>query len=448
MRKILYINILEYYGDIVLALKFDSLNIVSNTMPLSVVSKPEINSESEVFENKKTKASIDEIGLSNQNNNKQIEEKSDNKKKWLISAGIALGALAIGITTACFMKKAPEFIAKKNAKIALRELDDYIAGWKEMGDDFIPQSKNPNSMFMEYYQYKKDLMANNKCPFCKPRLNICRGNSEAFTFQAKEEFLTFLEKDSKISTKKDVLAVIDEIAKDMPCYVKKHHPQLRPEFSDNADKIYKWYKILNSEFKDNKTGRIIKTKLYDEKLVNQNWNEFSSFIEQVTEKKVLIGAKSRMGTFVSDIGILNNPNAYKDVDYILFGHGKGSSLITDATQNGTWVFSDTGESVWEFIEKQKLPKGSKILVETCEVDGLERKVREGLKCMFDKNGKYKFGIGNTVSAAHNEANPAKIVEVGKREIIGHKYIKPEGMDDINDFIYSAIGDVETVYYAL
>jgi hypothetical protein len=261
--------------------------------------------------------------------------------------------------------------------------------------------------------------------------------------QAKEQFLTFLEGHSKIATKKDVLAVIGEIAKDMPSYVKKYHPQLRPEFSDNADKIYKWYKILNSETKD--LGR---TKLYDEKLINQSWDEFSSFVEQVTGKKVLIGAKSRMGTFVSDIGILNNPNAYKDVDYILFGHGKGSSLITDTTQKGTWVFSDTGESVWEFIEKQKLPKGSKILVETCEVDGLEHKVREGLKCMYDKNGKYKFGIGNTVSAAHNEANPAKIVEVGKREIIGHKFIKLEGMDDINDFISSAIGNVETVYYAL
>ena len=90
-----------------MAPKVDSLNIVSNTEPLSVVSKPEINSKIEVFENKKTKANIDEIDLSNPNNNKQIEEKSDNKKKWLISAGIALGALAIGITTACIMKKVP-----------------------------------------------------------------------------------------------------------------------------------------------------------------------------------------------------------------------------------------------------------------------------------------------------------------------------------------------------
>ena len=435
-----------------MAPKVDSLDIVSNTKPLSVVSKPENNSNVEVFENKNTKANIDEIDLSNPNNNKQIEEKSDNKKKWLIGTGIALGTLAIGIATACIMKKVPEFIAKKNAKIALRELDDYIAGWKEMGDDFIPQSKNPNSMFMEYYQYKKnkleDALANNKLSFFKPKLGICRNNSEIGIMEAREEFLTFLEKDSKISTKKDVLAIIDEIAKDMPCYVKKHHPQLRPEFSNNADKIYKWNRILNSEVKDKETSRIIKTKLYDENLVNQNWNEFSSFIEQVTGKKVLIGAKSRMGTFVSDIGILNNPNAYKDVDYILFGHGKGSSLITDTTQKGTWVFSDTGESVWEFIEKQKLPKGSKILVETCEIDGLEPKMREGLKCMYDKNGKYKFGIGKPVNAAHYEAEPAKIVEVGKREIIGHKFIKLEGMVDINDFISSAIGDVETVYYAL
>ena len=51
-----------------------------------------------------------------------------------------------------------------------------------MGDDFIPQSKNPNSMFMEYYQYKKnkleDALANNKLSFFKPKLGICRNNSE------------------------------------------------------------------------------------------------------------------------------------------------------------------------------------------------------------------------------------------------------------------------------
>ena len=88
-----------------MAPKVDSLNIVSNTKPLSIVSKPEINSEIEVFENKKTKASIDEIGLSNQNNNKQIEEKSDNKKKWLIGAGIILGTLAVGVASYFLFKK-------------------------------------------------------------------------------------------------------------------------------------------------------------------------------------------------------------------------------------------------------------------------------------------------------------------------------------------------------
>ena len=82
-----------------MAPKVDSLNIVSNTKPLSVVSKLEINSKIEVFENKKTKANIDEIDLCNQNSNNQIEEKSDNKKKWLIAAGIALGTLAVGVAS-------------------------------------------------------------------------------------------------------------------------------------------------------------------------------------------------------------------------------------------------------------------------------------------------------------------------------------------------------------
>ena len=85
--------------------KVDSLNIVSNTKPLPVVSKPENNSDIEVFENKNTKANIDEIDLSNQNNNKQIEEKSDNKKKWLIGAGIILGTLAVGVASYFLFKK-------------------------------------------------------------------------------------------------------------------------------------------------------------------------------------------------------------------------------------------------------------------------------------------------------------------------------------------------------
>ena len=73
--KRLYINIREYYGDIVLAPKVDSLNIVSNTKPLSVVSKPENNSNIEVFSNNDTKANIDEVTFSTSNSDVKLEEK-------------------------------------------------------------------------------------------------------------------------------------------------------------------------------------------------------------------------------------------------------------------------------------------------------------------------------------------------------------------------------------
>ena len=46
-----------------MAPKVDSLNIVSSTKPLSVVSKPENNSNIKVFENNKTKTNIDEVTI-------------------------------------------------------------------------------------------------------------------------------------------------------------------------------------------------------------------------------------------------------------------------------------------------------------------------------------------------------------------------------------------------
>lgn len=88
-----------------MATKVDSLNIVSNTKTLSVISKPENNSNIEVFENNKTIANIDEVTISNANSNTETEEKSDNTKKWLIGAGIALGAVALGVATTYILRK-------------------------------------------------------------------------------------------------------------------------------------------------------------------------------------------------------------------------------------------------------------------------------------------------------------------------------------------------------
>ena len=73
--------------------------------------------------------------------------------------------------------------------------------------------------------------------------------------------------------------------------------------------------------------------------------EYTEFVEKLTGKKVLIGCTSRMNFPISALGMFNNPKAYKDVDYILLGHGKNSSLITDTKNPLTWRFSDNDKSI-------------------------------------------------------------------------------------------------------
>ena len=101
-KKTLYKYTGDIIKDIVLAPKVDSLNIVSNIKLLPVVSKPEINNNIEVFTNNNTKANIDEVSFPNINSNINPEEKTDNKRKWLIATGVILGA--IGLATAILKK--------------------------------------------------------------------------------------------------------------------------------------------------------------------------------------------------------------------------------------------------------------------------------------------------------------------------------------------------------
>lgn len=83
----------------------DGLNIVSNAKPLLLENKTVDNDKIEMFATDSIKVNIDEIELSSQNNSNQVEEKSDNKKKWLIGTGIALGTLAIGVAGYLLLKK-------------------------------------------------------------------------------------------------------------------------------------------------------------------------------------------------------------------------------------------------------------------------------------------------------------------------------------------------------
>lgn len=79
--------------------KVDSLNIVSSTKPLSVVSKPKNNSNIEVFENKNTEANIDDVTITNPNSNTKPKEEADTNKKRLIGAIIFLGTFALAYAT-------------------------------------------------------------------------------------------------------------------------------------------------------------------------------------------------------------------------------------------------------------------------------------------------------------------------------------------------------------
>lgn len=217
------------------------------------------------------------------------------------------------------------------------------------------------------------------------------------------------------ATKRDYYYLVDLISQNVQKSVEAHPGNLRPEFVQNAGKIHKWAEIFSTQHYEN--GKNIYSKFYDEQIFNKAIDEYVQFVENMTGKKVLIGCKSRMNFDICALGMLNNPKAYKDVDYIILGHGKNSSLITDTANPNTWRFSDNDKSIWEFIE-QNVPKGKRAMVFCCETKGLEKAGKTAAE-MVDKSGVQMSGIGNTVSGLFRHENPVKICESGIRHIIGH-----------------------------
>ena len=106
-----------------MAPKVDSLTTVSNTRPLTLNTKSINNNSIEVFTSDSIRANVDEVNISNQNNNSQIAENTDNKRKWLIG----LGSIAIGVGTAVLLKKLPKGICKAKPQFSRWEnsLQDY-----------------------------------------------------------------------------------------------------------------------------------------------------------------------------------------------------------------------------------------------------------------------------------------------------------------------------------
>lgn len=327
-----------------------------------------------------------------------------NITKWAKPQSLEGLKYAPSLTTDCInLKKTP-----------LMEFKNYMKGVAAEGKDFKPIINDSNSTFAKYYEYVQN----------HNREQILRGPVKIGNFTVKPTLIDmdlqkykcfiFENADNLNITKKEYYEIVDEFAKEIQQKISKNPKGLRKEFVDNAAKIHKWAEIFATQtYKD---GKNYYSKFYDEKMFNDAINEYTKFVEDLTGKKVLIGCKSRMNFPITALGMLNNPKAYKDVDYIILGHGKNSSLITDTANPNTWRFSDNDKSIWEFIENN-IEKGKKALVFCCETDGL-RKAGKTAEQMIDKNGNKMNGIGFPVSGYFDNSGPAKIVESGIRHIIG------------------------------
>jgi len=352
-------------------------------------------------------------------------------------------------------------------KSPVEEFMSYVKGFAKEGENFAPKSENPQSLFMEYFNYRKNVCIPKAAtpkkpgaifiisPKTEPKILMCK--NEMISLQ---KFLSFVRNESKLATKEEYYAFVDEVADSMPEYVKRNYPMIRPEISENADKIFRWLHAVGTESKGKKAGELVYHRFFDAERKEKAIKEYVEFLENMTGKKVLVGSPIRMGFAVDTVSLFNNPEVYKDIDYILLGHGTGSSFA-DVTNPNTWRFTDTGESIWKFIES-KIPKGKRVLVSCCEQDTeywkslgripqeykgdfVGNNIKKKFPEMYDKNWQYMNGVGNPVSGFFDKDSGVKICESGKRNIIGSKYIKNKPVD-LDGFVSGRIGEFETVYY--
>ena len=302
-------------------------------------------------------------------------------------------------------------------KSPLGEFMSYVKGFATQGKEYKHVVENPNSPFAKYLEF----LQSNKLKKNYGRKEVLfkpLGQDAEHDYYALNNYKMFLFNNAEKLpiTKEEYFQIIDKFAKICAEKTKLENPHINSALIDNAEKIYKWQEIfqLQNRFK---IDNIHTHKFHDEKIFNKAVEEFRAFYEAQTGKKVLIGCPSRMEYSISTLEILNDPKVYKDVDCIILGHGKGSSLITDISNSNTWRFSDNDISIYEFIEQNA--KGKKVLVTSCETDGL--KLAGLTETPMDNNGVKMYGIGQHVMAGFPENQPLKYVQSGTRHITGHAY---------------------------
>lgn len=337
-------------------------------------------------------------------------------------------------------------------KSPLGEFLSYMKRIEQEGKSFKPTFEKPNSPFAQFYKYEQASAIEYGR---EAEISLC----EFKDFLFDHEFVykgTFSEEMMKMVrpniTPNEYWQIVDKYCEEIANKVRANPSGLRQEFVDNAGKIQKWAEIFRTQnhYSGWNEGPIEieqYSKFYDEQMYNQAVEEFVSFVEKITGKKVLIGCKSRLNFAVSSLSVLNNPKTYKDIDYIVMGHGKGESWRTDLSRIDSWRFSDNDKSVWEFIE-QNIPKGKSVLALCCEKGSTYGHV--------DLSGNKMIALGNPVSCHDPEWQPLKICESGIRHLKGHivatERPKCTALSEISTENYcnniAPINNTETVYYNL
>lgn len=305
------------------------------------------------------------------------------------------------------------------------EFDMYLQGLKEHGNDFTPDFLDEASpLFKEFFEYRSAKLGQ------LPQ-GVRRGKAPD-RMKLLIELEGFIRNKSQIATREDYIRITNEIADIMPAYIKEKYPNIRPEIAENADKIYRWKVAMEGQTQPetpdvNGQYPITNDRFFDAQARDRAVEEFTAFLEEITGKKVLVGSSVRFDGFINMLGCFNNPDFYKDFDYIVLGHGTGSSLVTDASDPNAWRFKGNGEPVWQYIN-DNIPEGKQALLLVCEHDGLTVAERQNMPEMYDDNGVYMDAIGDFVSGLVNYVNghpingvapqPAKIVVSGIDHIVG------------------------------
>ncbi len=191
---------------------------------------------------------------------------------------------------------------------------------------------------------------------------------------------------------------------------------LAPKFSWQTSavgsKLNQFCDTVKEVFHPNKLGNEFQKVMYsnpDKKEVSQICDKF----EKETGIKMLMTTTEEARCFNDFAKVImrdiKKGKFPKDLKYIIFGHGEGSSLIKSGKDK--WhIAGKSNEGIFDFI-KNNIPKGEKVLVNCCETTP---------KQYTHLIPKDKPAIGKTVytDASSSYYHPLKVVQSGKDKIIG------------------------------